>query len=414
MTVATQSGYTWTDGKNARVLHDGNRLQVKTITASAEAAGWPGIAADKGNTVDRWRPFANLVQSAEDLSEAEWTIGLSASIGSDGQTFDEGTGGGFNKDARQDFNFAVTEYVFAVIVERQTMTELRLQIEDSASVFTTFAVADFTTETASTGKLIKLGPNEFVIVGTATPTAAGVGTIRITAIENGSANFTGTNRTLKIKRVIFHESFANLRYDLFSAQAGDCIGISAHNLGAAGARIRFEHDSDNNDAWTEIGAVNPIDNSPIMFFFDAVTSSRWRIRIDGGALPEVGVFRVGSPLKIERPFYGGFAVPRMARQTKINGNLSGSGELLGESVERTTLQSQYQWQNLSYAWVRANLDGKYGMIQSIEGKPFFLAWRPSETQDVDYVMRGSPTPPQAQGTRDLWSFGVSGEAWAYD
>jgi hypothetical protein len=58
MTVATQSGYTYTDGNNARVLHRGNRFQIDTITASSETTGYPAAAANVPNTVDRWRPSA--------------------------------------------------------------------------------------------------------------------------------------------------------------------------------------------------------------------------------------------------------------------------------------------------------------------------------------------------------------------
>ena len=163
------------------------------------------------------------------------------------------------------------------------------------------------------------------------------------------------------------------------------------------------------DAWLSFA-----DNSPMMFFNEPVTSNQYRIQISGGALPEIGVFRVGKSLQMERPFYGGFTIPRMARNAVVRGNISGSGELLGRSLERTTLNTQYQWQHLSYAWVRANLDGPNGLVQAAETEPLFLAWRPSETQDVDYVMRASTQAPNAMGLRDLFTFGMSGEAHSYE
>ena len=156
------------------------------------------------------------------------------------------------------------------------------------------------------------------------------------------------------------------------------------------------------------------DNSPVMFIYEPITSAKRRIQISGGALPEIGVFRVGKALQMERPFYGGFTIPRMARNAVVRGNISGSGELLGRSLERTTLNTQYQWQHLSYDWVRVNLDGPNGLVQAAETEPLFLAWRPSETQDVDYVMRASTQAPSAMGLRDLFTFGMSGEAHSYE
>ena len=117
---------------------------------------------------------------------------------------------------------------------------------------------------------------------------------------------------------------------------------------------------------------------------------------------------------MERPFYGGNTPTRLSRMTEVIGNISGSGELLGRSKKRTTLNSSYAWNNLTYSWVRTNLDGPTGLIQSVETEPFFIAWRPSETEDVDYVMQAEVTPPQALGIRDLYSFSISGTVHSYE
>ena len=207
---------------------------------------------------------------------------------------------------------------------------------------------------------------------------------------------------------------ATLAYTLAAPAEADCFAIAAHNLGTIGGTITFQHDSNGDATWTTIGSVSPTDDSPILFFFDPITSDEWRIQVSVGDTPEIGVFRIAKALQMERPFYGGFAVPRMARNTVVRGNISGSGELLGRSKERTTLRSQYQWNHLSYDWVRANLDGTSGLIQSAESEPLFVAWRPSVTQDVDYVMRSSSDAPTAMGLTDLWTFGISGEAYSYE
>ena len=199
-----------------------------------------------------------------------------------------------------------------------------------------------------------------------------------------------------------------------TAQEADCFAIAAHNLGTIGGTIAFEHDSNGDGTWTTIGTLSPSDDSPILFFFDPITSDEWRITVSVGAVPEIGVWRVAKALQMQRPFYSGYVPARMNRAVDINGNISGSGELLGRSRKRSVLNASYNWDRLTYAWVRANLDGPNGLIQSIEVDPLFVAWKPGDVQDVDYVMRAGVQSPAAMGVVDLWSFAMGGEAYSYE
>jgi hypothetical protein len=104
----------------------------------------------------------------------------------------------------------------------------------------------------------------------------------------------------------------------------------------------------------------------------------------------------------------------MNRQTEVLGNLSGSGELMGTSIKRTVLKTTYPWRNLTEAWIKTNLSTPSGLIQNVEGRACYLAWRPSEEQDVDYAMLVSTSAPVAQGERDLWSFSLSAEVHSYE
>ncbi len=105
----------------------------------------------------------------------------------------------------------------------------------------------------------------------------------------------------------------------------------------------------------------------------------------------------------------------MARRTTITGNMSEGGEFLGRSKIRSSVATSYDWSNLTYAWVRANLDGLTGLIQSVETEPFFLAWRSSSEEDVDFGWTTSPvSSPSLAGTRDLMTFGFKAEGYGYE
>lgn len=240
--------------------------------------------------------------------------------------------------------------------------------------------------------------------------SGGTAVASTTATGNYSAD--GPLNTLTIDRWKPSAGTSTWEYNHGSAAACNYCAIAAHTLGSANATFTVQYF--NGSTWTNVSpSISPTDDSPIFVIFTSQTRQRWRLNITAGT-PEIGVIKFGTALQMERGFYGGHTPTRMNRATEVIGNISGSGELLGRSKKRTTLRSGYAWENLTYAWVRANLDGPTGLIQSVETEPCFVAWRPGETQDVDYVMQAEPTPPQAQGLRDFFTFSMTGVAHSYE
>jgi hypothetical protein len=420
MTIAFAAGYALPAPdlplKNARVLHKGVSFDPKTISATAELALYPASSANIGDTVDRWRPFENGIIDPSDLSTALWTE-TALTIGGDKQTLTE-TAANSQHDISQAYTFTAVEHVVAFKVLRQTMPEVQVRASDGTTSFTCFFdLRDGTLGTAANcvGQIKKLPSQEYLVEIFFTPLAA-TGVVELLG-ANGSevVSYAGsTSNTIKVKEAYAHASSASLRYDLFSAQEGDMFAIAAHNLGSGLGRVLLEHDANEDDNWTTLGTVTPTDNSPIMFIFVPVNSPRWRITVDRAVLPEIGVLRVGKALQMTQPFYSGHTPSRMDRNVQILGNLSGSGELLGRSRKRSTLNASYPFTHLKYDWVRSNLDGPDGLIQSVEVDSLFVAWRPADTQDVDYLMEAQATPPEPMGMRDFWSFSMSGSAHSYE
>jgi hypothetical protein len=416
MTIATEAGYTWTNGKYARLLHRGNKLRIKSVSATAEAVSGNSALVNNDLTVDRWKPFANGLTDPSDYTGDDWTA-TNLTIGGDTLTLIETVTSG-QHDISQPYTFTAVEHVAAVRVERQTVPEVQLRANDGTTSFTAFFdLRDGTvgTQANCTAQIFDLGNDQFELTIRFTPVAA-AGVVEL-LMSNGSetVSYAGVvTNTIKALRMAVHASSASLRLDTFTAQAGTCMAIGAHNLGLTGARINFEHDSNNDDTWTSIGTLSPSDDSAIMFFFASVSSSRWRITVDRGVLPEIGVLHVGDPLVFERPFYAGFTPARMGRATEVIGNLSGNGELMGRSKRRTLLTEKYEWQHLTYTWVRTNIDTPSGIIQNLEANAAFIAWRPELTSDASYIMSGKTSPPSSMGISDLWSFGFEAEVYSYE
>jgi hypothetical protein len=420
MTVSFEAGYALPSGdmplKNARILHKGVMFEPKTTSATAENPLYPASGANIGDTVDRWRPFENGIIDPMNLLGASWTR-PGITVGGDNQTLSETATTG-EHSILQAYTFTAVQHVVAYKVQRQTIPEVQIRVSDGTTAFTCFF--DLRTGVVGTaancvGQIKKLTGQEYMVSIYFTPLAA-TGVVYLRGSNGSEAiSYAGSiSNTIKVKSAYAHASSASIRYDLFSAEEGDMFAIAAHNLGSGIARITLEHDSDANDTWTALGVVTPTDNSPILFFFVPVTSARWRITVDRGVMPEIGVWRIGKALQMTQPFYAGHTPSRMDRNVQILGNLSGSGELLGRSIKRSTLNASYPFSHLKYDWVRANLDGPNGLIQNAEIEPMFVAWRPGETQDVAYLMEAQTSPPEPMGMRDFWTFSLRGSAYSYE
>lgn len=191
---------------------------------------------------------------------------------------------------------------------------------------------------------------------------------------------------------------------------GLCIG--SDDLFTNGQTVTIQRD---NSGFVDIDSVTPTNDSPVMFLFDSVASgAKVRINGTGSGKPSIYNIMVGNPLKMQRSFYGGYSPARLNRKTEVIGNVSGSGELLGRSKRRTILQGSYTWENLTKTWVDANLEGPSGAIISLEDKQAYIAWRPDDEGDCDYIMRAQSQAPQAQGIKNLWSYSFSAEVHSYE
>lgn len=418
MTVALEVGHSLTELNFARILHAGNRFRPKTITASSTATGSDGEEPDNGLTYEYWVPFDNSVPQPLDFGHTDYTL-TNATVAADGQTFAETTATGEHSIADGGGTLSAVEWVFGVKVERQTIPEIQLKVNDGTTNFTCFFdLRDGTTGTAAnaTGNIVDLGFGEYYCSIRFTPLAAS-STFTILA-ANGSevTSYAGaTASTIKLLRADLNPSEATWDFTDFAAQAGDVFCIAGHNLGSRGGRVQFEHDSNNDTTYTVIGSSSPSDDSPIMFLHDGVTSSEWRVTIDRAGGPKIAVIRIGSVLQMERPFYGGFSPVHWNRTTQLVGNKSEGGQFLGRDTISRGFAARYEWQNLSNTWIRSNLDGKAGLIQAVEMEPFFIAWRASAEQDCDYVWTAGPVGgPVFSGTRDLATFSIEAEGLGYE
>jgi hypothetical protein len=410
---------TLANGKYPRILHSGNRLKPHTFDPGVQQDdNYPAFAIDDGSTVDRWRPFTNSLSNPNSLEE--WQT-LNCTIEDDNQTVTADNISGACRISLTGQQTSAQGFIIAAKIAPLTYGFIRLSYDDGTTTHeANFDLTDNTVISTGGGAFAETITRQIdgsiMLKFAANMSSSSAGIMQLHFIDDAGGN-TPTLTTadkFKVLELYKHLNFASVDIFTLGAKPANIFCAAGLNMADSGGRIQILHDENENGIYTQIDQLDPTDRGPAMFLFDEITSARWRISISRTVMPEIAVGWFGDALVFERPFYGGFTVPRMDRNTQIMGNISGTGELLGRSKKRTTLSASYSWSNLTYDWVRANLDGPDGLIQSAESEPLFVAWRPSETQDVDYLMRAQVQAPRAAGSRDLHSFGMSGEAYAYE
>ena len=149
----------------------------------------------------------------------------------------------------------------------------------------------------------------------------------------------------------------------------DYIGIAAHTL--TGVEVIVKTSATLGGALTTRSTTTPTDNRPIIIALADLTIADVQILVDGAC--EIGVVYAGNLMEMERPIYGGHSPNDLNPTAVYQSNMSESGQFLGRQIIRKGGDTQFNWRNLTAAWVRSTFDT---FIESALTKPFFIQWRP--------------------------------------
>lgn len=151
-------------------------------------------------------------------------------------------------------------------------------------------------------------------------------------------------------------------------------GIAAHNLGTAGATIKFQYSFNNADWIDATAGVLLSSNFAMIEEFEDLFAPYYRLRIEGATvIPQIGVLYIGKMLRVQRRIYVGHSPFVLQRKTVVSSGKSENGQFLGRVVRSTTFETSVEVKNLTAAWVRQNLDP---FLNVAADRPFFWSWRP--------------------------------------
>ena len=427
MTIITEPGYSWTDGKHARILHSGLWRKIRVANPASSLSG-PSSEAEKlvsSLTYDRWSPFTNYFASTgadKDFTQGSWNQD-EGSLGPDDQTFTENSASGIHQlrhtDVTVDDNEKILAVRFSVPPFSQIPDIFVLQFSDGADLYR--ATYEFGNDTflinsnVAAGKIRKQTNGQWLMYMRFLPAATSAGVVNLRFQVGGSESYAGNGeRRLRVHEVVLHGSTARINFESFySDDDVDCVGIAGHNLGSTGAELQWEYD--NGSPATKFSYTEITSDEPVMGFFTPESTLRWSIAVRGGVLPEIGMVRFGKALKMEQPFYAGFAPSLGAEEPVLQGNITEGGDWLGRNVIRRGKTAEYQWDLLTTDWVESNLYGRNGLIRAVQDDPFWVAWRPSENDQVDFAWTVSPpSPPSKMGVKDRMEFSLSAQVLGVD
>lgn len=182
-----------------------------------------------------------------------------------------------------------------------------------------------------------------------------------------------------------------------SEPINSCL-IAAHTLRTTECSIKVQYWDGAN--WVDASSeILPANNRVIMFLFDVVYTTRARVYIQGGTVPEIGVVMFGKALATQRAIYQGHSPVNLARRTDIRPNTSEGGQWLGRSIRREGVATSITINNQHADWMREKFEP---FIDAARTYPFGWAWRPSRwPEEVALVWTNKDIVPQNSGPIDM-------------
>lgn len=183
----------------------------------------------------------------------------------------------------------------------------------------------------------------------------------------------------------------------------DCVFVAAHNL--AGCNIVIATSPTTSAAFTTRATILPGDNGTIAALFtdrdgNPISARRVRLTVTGGgATRTAGIIRVGKALELPIPIYGGHGPISWNRRSEIEPQVSETGQWLGATIKRRSLQASYAWEYLAADWYAENFEP---FAQTLPARPFGIIGNPSlmGQADVGWCRALSDPSPQNMGVRN--------------
>ena len=172
--------------------------------------------------------------------------------------------------------------------------------------------------------------------------------------------------------------------ELDSAADADYMAVAAHTLG--GASLIPQYSDDGGATWIDLAdEFMPDSNAPIVWEFETVFASRYRLLINSIDAVSIGAIHVGERLTFPRGFPVGWTPPSLNEKTEYSNTMSEGGHTLGRHVTRRGAMADGVAQQVTMTWARETW---MDFIAVAENYAFFF-WR--TLMEENEIVYGSMT-----------------------
>lgn len=184
----------------------------------------------------------------------------------------------------------------------------------------------------------------------------------------------------------------------------DAVAFARHNFGSTHAEIAVEVEVAEGEgtAWEEVVAAQLLaDDSPVLFRFAPVTTTRVRISItNGSTAPSAAVLYVGKLLVMPTGITAGHVPLDQALQSQVVNGRSEAGNFLGRLITGQSAQTSASFEMLPIDWYYDEMEA---FVARGTTGPFFFAWLPmSRPDDVGFSwLMSDPRPSMGSVFFDL-------------
>ena len=188
--------------------------------------------------------------------------------------------------------------------------------------------------------------------------------------------------------------------------AGQPVSVDALGVIVRGFTGRFVlESSDDGAAWTE--RVSGSDSGHHLLLIDNSVSARyWKLTFEEdsentGETVVVPVIYLGEALRFEKCVRGQYAPLVMNRKTQYFDSDSGTGQFIGRSIVRQSLEGGVNFERMTAPWVRQHFQP---FVEAARVRPYFFSWDPERyPEEAVFVKTDEDIGASYNGDRNLMS-----------
>lgn len=164
-----------------------------------------------------------------------------------------------------------------------------------------------------------------------------------------------------------------LRATLSEAKVCNYLAIAAHDLHVQAGAIKMQHSTDSGQTWSDSSPEIIASNSrPIMIIYDDTLAADHRFVVNSTGAVSIGVVYFGRITEVPSVVEGGFSPPYENQETRVIGQISEGGEILGQLTVARGARLNAQLRGIDTDFISGDWRE---FVTDAESYPFFFTER---------------------------------------